>query len=274
MNRPSKRAASPASSPIALLTDFGTRDHYVGTVKGVILSLNPKARIVDISHDVEPQEVGQAGYLLWASYRHFPPRTTFMAVVDPGVGTMRRILVVKANRQYFLAPDNGLLDAVLTDEEIEEAVSVDITNRNRLLSPDISSTFHGRDVFAPVAAHLSMSVPLKKFGAPAVVRKPTSPFLGSYRKGHPKVLHIDRFGNIVTNVRFESQPHAERSIRALSVRRQRVAQWARTYGDAAERTPVLILGSSGLVEIVVKNSSAASMLRVTVGSSMKAEWGR
>ena len=250
---------------VALLTDFGSHDHYVGTVKAVLLSINPRLRIIDITHDVEPHNVRQASYLLWASYRYFPPKTIFVCVVDPGVGSERRILGVRTRAYTFLAPDNGLLDFVLTSERSFTAVEINVqkAGKRSLMLPRLSSTFHGRDVFAPVAAHLSRGVKLTSVGKGIEIGNVAPAFVSRETKGtKPSILHIDRFGNIITNIVGENDQFLRDSVSGIRIRRERVMRWIRNYQEAPPRTACLIVGSSGLVEVIVKNASAAELLKV------------
>ena len=259
-------------SIVALLTDFGLRDHYVGTMKAVMLSIEPSLTIVDATHEVEPQNVHQASYLLWASYRYFPDNALFVCVVDPGVGTSRRILVVKTPKWTFLAPENGLLDLVLSEEMVELAIAVDIDRlkRDMLIPSVVSSTFHGRDIFAPLAAHIARGRKLTSFGDPfeaAVVE----PRFVTERTPHvrPSILHIDHFGNIVTNISGGSLDFLSRTIRGIGIRRKAIATWINYYNSAPSREPCLIIGSSGLVEIAVKKGSAARMLSADLDTPLR-----
>jgi len=252
-------------SIIALLTDFGMHDHYVGTMKAVMLSIEPSLTIVDITHEVQPQSVRQASYLLWASYRYFPKKTLFVCVVDPGVGTPRRIIIIRTARWTFLAPDNGLLDLVSSEEKSNLAVAVDLDrlNQHGLVVPEISSTFHGRDIFAPLAAHIARGRRLTSLGDP--IQSPRGAFGFVSEKTPlvpPSILHIDRFGNIITNISGDNRAFLERSVRGMGVGRTSITSWAKNYESAPARTPCLIVGSSGLVEISVRNGSAADLLAV------------
>lgn len=248
--------------PIALLTDFGTRDHYVGAMKGVILGINGKAVIVDITHDTEPQDIGSAAFILMSCYRDFPPATVFCCVVDPGVGSDRRALIVDANEQLFVGPDNGLFSFLFDGSSHITSVEND-----RFFRKPVSSTFHGRDIFAPVAAHLSLGVPPHEFG-PGI----TDPVTLSNSEPHVidentiigAVIHIDRFGNIVTNVTAEMAGRAfELEMAGLPVNDLR-----ERYAGTPAGQPFAIVGSSGLIEISINGGSAAEMLQVQQGASV------
>lgn len=258
---------------IALLTDFGLLDPYVGVMKGVIYSINPRVLVVDITHGIEPQNIRQGGYLLWSAYRYFPSNTVYVAIVDPGVGSTRRILGARTPRGTFLAPDNMLLDFILAEETVLEAVEV-YQQGNFFALPNISATFHGRDIFAPIAAHLSRGRRLGEVGKPIIVHRPMSPFLNvdKDKASSGTVLHIDRFGNIVTNLRAGNYQEASIAVKEVSINKKPIRQWTKTYAEAPAGRPCCILGSSGLVEIVVKNDSAARMLKAKVGHSLTVQW--
>ncbi len=261
-----------ASSLVALLTDFGNEDHYVGTVKGALLSINPHLRIVDLTHSVKPQNVSQAAYLLWAAYRYFPQGTIFLSVVDPGVGTERRILAVESSNYTFLAPDNGLLDFVLFEEQEYRAWSVDLEKARSLglVQQSISNTFHGRDIFAPIAAARSKGVPFSHFGGSFRLNVPVQPFVTPENLSHKaRILHIDRFGNIITNLRGTRDEWEKYGVQGVEIGSKVVNQWISAYADAKDRTPCLIPGSSGLIEIVINKSSAADALQATTDTSIR-----
>jgi S-adenosylmethionine hydrolase len=257
---------------VALLTDFGFRDHYVATMKAVMLSIEPSVTLVDVTHEVRPQDVRQASYLLWASYRYFPDRTLFACVVDPGVGTSRRIIVVRTPRWSFLAPDNGLLDLVLSEEMVEMSIAVDIDRlkRDLLIPPVVSSTFHGRDIFAPVAAHIARGRKLTSFGNPIELGAVEPQFVNE-RTPHvrPSILHIDRFGNIITNISARSENLPAGSGRGIGIGRKAITTWVQSYDSAPAKKPCLIIGSSGLVEIVVKMGSAADLISADLTTPLR-----
>lgn len=192
-------------SIITLLTDFGTEDEYVGLMKGVILSINPSAAIVDITHRIAPQNIAQAAFSLHASYRYFPDRSVHLVVVDPGVGTRRDLLVLKVRKHLFVAPDNGVLTLLLSETGIMTMVRV--TNSEFFLKP-VSRTFHGRDIIAPVGAHLSKGIDLRKIGEEI---NPTDAVRLDELQARTlenggiigKIVAIDHFGNLISNI--ESQ---------------------------------------------------------------------
>ncbi|MEX1138715.1 MAG: SAM-dependent chlorinase/fluorinase [Bacteroidota bacterium] len=260
-------ASRPSYAPIALLTDFGSEDSYVGTMKGVIASLHPDVRTIDICHSVSRQNVREAAYLLWSSYPFFPQGTVFVVVVDPGVGTDRRILLLRIASRWFLAPDNGVLDFVVGDQVVESATSIALENSRYILSP-LSNTFHGRDVFAPIGAFVSLGVPPEEFGKKSDVPLPQNKFVSAKRARFASILHIDRFGNIITDVR----PTPKNLPKGLSISGKSIRRWVRTYEEAPSGSPCLIIGSSGLLEVCVKNDHAAKKLKARTGSPIRVLW--
>lgn len=260
---------------IALITDFGTRDHYVGTMKGVIARFNPHQPVVDISHEIQPQHVQEGAYLLWASYRYFPERTVFVCVVDPGVGTDRNILIVQSDRYSFIAPDNGLLDLVTQSEETLRSFAlpstVDLHQTNPRFFPfPISRSFHGRDVFAPLGAHLARGFRPERFAPPCPLPNHRFRFIRLTEKARQAtILHVDRFGNIVTNVLAPDGPEKETGLRGFVLGRSRVVRQIPTFDAAPDRRPCYMVGSSGLYEIVVKGGNAARLLKATLDTKMK-----
>jgi S-adenosylmethionine hydrolase len=255
---------------IALLTDFGWRDHFAGVMKGVIAGIAPRAQVVDLCHDVEPQEIDQARFLLRASVPYFPRGTIFVCVVDPGVGSARRALCVESGGRIFIGPDNGLFTEVLSEPG---ARAREISNP-KLRLPVLSQTFHGRDVFAPAAAHLAAGVPPSRLGK--LVRDPVRlPSLDPVRTGRRfwsgRVAHIDRFGNLVTNLpAAEFLPPAVRGA-AVSAGFRNISRICRSYAEAPEGELFLIAGSSGTIEISLKQGSAAKQLGVAVGAPVELE---
>ena len=226
--------------------------------------MNRPLRIVDITHEVEPQNIQEAAYLLWASYRHFPSTSIFTCIVDPGVGTSREIIGARTKRHLFLAPDNGLLDFVLWQENVNEVTVIQrgSPKLRSILPATVSDTFHGRDIFAPLSAHLSKGVSLKTLGTKRRVDWLQPPFVDqSNRRKQSKILHIDRFGNIITNiVCLKNRPPGE--MLGIHLGSTKICQWIENYESAPSDQPCLIVGSSGLVEIVIKDKSAAAALKV------------
>ncbi|MBI5464484.1 MAG: SAM-dependent chlorinase/fluorinase [Ignavibacteriales bacterium] len=261
------------TSLIALLTDFGLRDHYVGTMKGVMLTRNPSLRFVDLSHEIHPQAVNEAAYLLWSSYRYFPRRTVFVCVIDPGVGSDRPIHILRTADHIFLAPANGVLDFVTTEEKHTKLFEVDLKKAEKYLHDEISHTFHGRDIFAPLAALLASGVEIARMAKGVALPSACSPFVENpHSESAPQILHIDRFGNVVTNIRLRDERTARQRLNGLAVNEHRIETWIANYSSAESENVSLIIGSDGLVEIVIKNGSAAKVLQTTLSSVITVHW--
>ncbi len=258
-------------SIVALLTDFGTSDHYVAAMRGVVLQIDPKATLVDITHDIAQQDVLHASFVLRQVFPYFPTKTIFCAVVDPTVGTSRRILAARYSDRIVLAPDNGLLTYVHRDAELQE---IRVVENRRLFGSTISATFHGRDIFAPVAGHLSRGLSLDHVGPVAdqiEILDVAAPVRREDGSIDGQVLFIDRFGNLITNVSVVDLS-AERvgnrqfdvAIKGLSVGPIRV-----TYADVAQGQPLAIFGSSHMLEIGVNHGSAARMFEAKRGDAVR-----
>ncbi|HTF56316.1 MAG TPA: SAM-dependent chlorinase/fluorinase [Planctomycetota bacterium] len=232
---------------IALLTDFGTSDPYVGIMKGVILSINPDARIVDISHNILPQSILEGAICLKSAVPHFPEGTLFVGVVDPGVGTRRKILYGESKRDRFLAPDNGLLSLLESGDRVQSLRAV--TNR-RYMGPEISNTFHGRDIFAPVAGWLTLGIDPAKLG-PAVRSLKKADWDPVHRRNdgalEGRVVASDRFGNLITNIPGAAIRNSKHCVVGLMDRR--IKGLSKTYGDARQGEIVALIGSTGTLEI-------------------------
>ncbi len=257
---------------ITLLTDFGTRDHYVAAMKGVILAINPLARIVDISHHIAPFQILEAAYTLSQAWHNFPDGTIHVAVVDPGVGSSRRPIVVRAGGHLFIGPDNGIFSLVL--DSLGEYAASEITNP-RYTAPNPGSTFHGRDIFAPIAAHVSTGVVYSEAGAPINdVRflKSLRPLEISPLHWAGIVLHIDRFGNLITNFPSDKFPVKSDKSYVLLVGGIPVSQYHHYYGAAEPGIPFLIHGSSGYLEVSINQADAAATLGARAGQSLELRW--
>jgi len=254
------------SPVITLLTDFGLRDAYVGAMKGVILGINPKARIVDLTHEIEPQNVKQAAYLLKTAYHYFPAGSVHVAVVDPGVGTERRPIAARLGQWTFVAPDNGLLTYAIQREDGPRVV--EIVNPRYML-PGVSGTFHGRDIFAPAAARLSLGAPLSDLGPevpdPVLLPPPPQP-AGDVYPG--SVIHVDRFGNCITDI--EEAPFRRWATQAVTMEAggRTIRGLAAAYGEAAPGEAVALFGSSGHLEMAVTMGSAQLVLGLHIGSAV------
>lgn len=259
-----------APPTITLLTDFGTRDIYAGVMRGVIAGLAPAARVIDLSHEVSPQAVSDAAFLLDAAAPYFPWGTIHVAVVDPGVGSERRILCVRTTRATYLAPDNGLLARVLEKDPPARLVSVE--NRHYFL-PDVSDTFHGRDVFAPVAAHLANGLDPRQLGPEIDAIRPLAIPRPVEREGlvEGEIIYVDHFGNLVTNVGVGLVPQ----VVDLAVAGQTIAgPVCRAYADKGEGELLLIGGSSGLLEVSVNGGSARERLDARRGDPVRLSIGQ
>ena len=242
---------------ITLTTDFGTDDAYVGSMKGVILGIAPEARVIDISHGVSSHDILEGAFVLASAAKFFPPGTVHVAVVDPGVGSQRRPIAGSDGCCLFVGPDNGLLSFCLD----ENAELHHITNDDYFLDP-VSTTFHGRDIFAPVAARLAMGAPLESVGP----RIPDFLSLAPARD-RPRVLHVDQFGNIVTSLRPEDLSPA--SFVRIGGREIRKTQ--PSFSAAASGELFMIVGSSGYVEVSMNQASAADLLNVGAGAELEVE---
>ena len=253
---------------IALLTDFGLNDGFVGSMKGVILSsLPPTVQIVDVTHSVEPQNIDEAAYLLWSVFNYFPKGTIFVCVVDPGVGSKRKILCLQTDRFYFLAPDNGLLKFILGSAKPRAIVAV--TNR-KYFAKEVSSTFHGRDIFAPVAAHLANGLSITKLGPktkPLFAEEHFVEIVPDNKKVYVgKIIHIDHFGNIITN--FHSRRLFSTRVR-LQIRKSTISRFSKTYADAKLGHPFVVPGSSKLLEVSLKNGNVARFLDARINQKIR-----
>jgi len=252
---------------ITLTTDYGTNDHLVGVLKGVILKINPDAQIVDITHQVTPFDLLDGALSIAAAYSYFPPRSVHVVIVDPGVGTERRPILVSGQNHYFLAPDNGVLSGIYEREH--PVVVRHITSEHYFLQP-VSKTFHGRDVFAPVAAWLS------KNWQPASMGEEITDFK-RFAMPRPKeadgllkgvVLKVDAFGNLITNFRVEDLPAnaVEKGEVRLQIGSQPVTKLVPTFAQGPAGEAVAYIGSSGFLEVAMNKGSAARTLGLGRGT--------
>jgi S-adenosyl-L-methionine hydrolase (adenosine-forming) len=269
--------------PITLLTDFGTEDAYAAVMKGVILTRDPRATLVDITHAIEPQNIRHGAFVLATAYQYFPKNTIHVAVVDPGVGSGRRAIILKVAGAVFVAPDNGLLTYVIDQLSLNqdqvpdcggEAVmvrlkrgieAVSITDPRFWRTP-VSPTFHGRDIFAPVAAGLSLGLSPYEFGEKTdtlTVLPITRPRMMGTDETVGHVMHIDRFGNIVTDIRSSDLPPGPVEI---GIGGARIDGISRYYGET--RGLAALIGSSGYLEVSLRNGSAAGQLDTIVGDEV------
>jgi hypothetical protein len=254
-------------APIVLLTDFGLKDHYVGTVKGVILTIFPQAHMIDLSHGVEPQNVAQGAILLETSYSFFPRGSIFVCVVDPGVGTKRKALCAKTARYYFIGPDNGVLSLALRHEK--ETVIRSIENRKFFLKVIPSSTFHGRDIFSPVAAHLGKKNIFSQLGPKiSKIHSLDLPRIKKLKEGlEGEILYFDHFGNAVTNI-HERDAGAEFWKEAkVFVKEIELGALRATYG-VGPRKLAAVLNSSSQLEIAMPAGSAKESASLEIGDTV------
>lgn len=256
---------------IALFTDFGTRDAYVAQMKGVILSINPQVRLIDLTHDVAPFHIRQAAYLLEQSARYFPAGTIFVAVVDPGVGTMRRPVLIRTRvGKYYVGPDNGLFTHVAERQTLAEAYVLDNTAFFRC--PEVSATFHGRDIFAPVAAHLSLGVQPGCFGmglSDVVLLPETTPrMVGETIQG--EIVHVDGFGNVVTNIDsgWLLDIHPGQQVKVTLAGEVLTVPFCKTYSEMPSDTLIGLINSDARFELAVSQGKASNRLPVRAGDPL------
>jgi len=258
---------------ITLLTDFGLQDEYVGVMKGVIASISPDTRIIDISHHIARHDIRQAAVVLRSAFRFFPKGSIHVVVVDPGVGTDRKILCLKHGGYYFIAPDNGVLGLVMDNGNVEEIRCV--TNDRLFLKP-VGNTFHGRDIFAPVAGHLAEGMAMSNFGKRLAEKEvkvlgiavPT--FLDDELVG--EVISIDRFGNLLTNVDQQTYGRFSRgkgSEIVIIIGDKQIRGVATSYDAADVGEPVVLFGSRDLLEIAVNQADARTYFGVSVGEPFR-----
>jgi len=274
------------SAVITLTTDFGLSDAYVASVKGVILGINPEAKLVDICHTIKPQNIPQAAFVLSTAYQYFPRKTIHLVVVDPGVGSERRAIILRTPLASFVAPDNGVLSYIIQQSLTEPVTNkgkfsikgelkpeadieaVHITNPKFWRSP-VSPTFHGRDILAPVAALLSLGFPPIEFGAPVTsvemlpLPQPAKRPGGSL-VGH--IIHIDSFGSLITDIRSDDLPYKERPV-TIGLGSQLISGLSRTYAEGSGL--LALIGSSGYLEVSLKGGNASSLLDAKVGDEVR-----
>jgi len=251
---------------ITLLTDFGTKDGYAGTMKGVILGINPNVTIVDISHEIPKWGIKAAAFVLQSAYRYFPSGTIHVIVIDPGVGSEREILAVQTKDYLFLAPDNGLLSLVFDREP--DCTVYRVSRREKYLG-DVSQTFHGRDIFAPIAAHLSKKVPLSEIGEPysdAVCGLFPKPKVDS-NKIEGEIVYQDGFGNLISNISEHEIAESGISENAVIDIKGKTIHGLRTsYASAPAGELLALISSAGFLEIACNKCSAAGILQASIGT--------
>jgi S-adenosylmethionine hydrolase len=269
----SDRMTNKKNRIITLLTDFGLDAPYAAAMKGVILAINPEAKIIDISHQITSHDIIEASFVLMTSYSYFSPHTIHLIVVDPGVGSQRRAILMQTEKYFFIAPDNGVLSYPLRSEKVIAAV--EITNTSYFLE-SVSSTFHGRDIFAPVAAWLSRGVKVQEFG-PEIkdIHRISFPPVKKLNKNtwRAEVLYIDKFGNVITNIDKgqwqQLQAESQTSSFALQIGGMRITSLADNYLQGKSQKLSALFGSSNFLEISSYCQSAARKLKVRRGDTIE-----
>lgn len=275
---PSLRRDTPPI--ITLITDFGQQDGYVGAMQGVILSICPSAILMNISHTIPPQDIRAAAFVLYQAFSYYPAHTIHCVVVDPGVGSNRRAIAIRTSHGIFIGPDNGVFSLALTAEPINVIEAVTLTNADYQL-PSVSATFHGRDIFAPAAAHLANGVPLSQLGPRAInlvrldfgskvenLKSPGLPAAGKIQNRECRVIHIDRFGNLILNLTRYDIEDPEQII--FTIGNHVIKSLSSTFADAEEGELLAYTGSSrNHIEIAIRNGNAAQKLGLQVGDIVK-----
>ncbi|NWG02961.1 MAG: SAM-dependent chlorinase/fluorinase [Syntrophaceae bacterium] len=253
------------NSVITLLTDFGTKDHYVASMKGVILSMNPRCTLIDITHQVSPQNIKEGAFLLALSYSYFPKGTIHLCVIDPGVGGARKPILLVTQNYFFVGPDNGLFSLVAQREKVKQVI---VLTQSKYFLSKLSQTFHGRDLFAPVAAHLSLGIPPSAFGYPThswvkvLFGKPVirdQKLLGEF-------LHIDSFGNLISNIdeRLFSTFTKGHPV-TIQVGKKKLHTLRKGYWEGKPGEPIGLFGSTGFLEISIREGNAHKTLNLRRG---------
>ena len=261
-------------SVITLLTDFGTDDEYVGLMKGVILSINPSATIVDITHGISRQNIAQAAYTIFSGYTYFPAGTVHLIVVDPGVGTRRRLLALKLENHVFVAPDNGVLTLLLNHKN---ASSLNQVINPKYFGASISPTFHGRDIIAPVGAHIATGLDVSELGpeidaADAVYLDQLEARCTEKGELKGEVVAIDHFGNLITNIKSEQLAECLPAGSGANIRikfgSKVIGGLADTYASMPADLPAALIGSRGYLEIAINQNNAARCLNAKAGDEV------
>ncbi len=257
------------SSIVALLTDCGTDDSYVAEMKGVMLSLNPDLRFVDITHSIPPGDIRRAGYVLWRSHVRFPSGTMFLSVVDPGVGGDRKIMVLQTNEHIFVAPDNGLLTLIANEQQYS---AWEVADRSMMLEK-VSATFHGRDIMAPACAQLSLgSVNPSDFGPrlQEIVKFKVAGLTATASSIEGEVMSIDRFGNAITNIPSERLAKLGESANVrVFIGQETIDSISKTYSSVKEGETVAYIGSAGLLELAINGGDFAERFAVKPGDAVR-----
>lgn len=276
-------------SIVTVTTDFGTVDGYVGAMKGVMLNITPHIQLVDISQRIPPQDVRQAAYVLYTAYPFFPSRTVHLVVVDPGVGSARRAIALRTPAGMFVGPDNGVFSYIMAEQSVEALVEL---AEPQYQLADVSHTFHGRDIFAPAAAHLAAGVDIDELGPPVTdpITLPLPQLTLADERVRGQVLHTDHFGNVVTSIgRLTRGPDAEtltlspafrsgderiilKADSRVSIGGVEVIGIKRAYADVGRGQLLALVGSGGFLEVAVREGSAAERLSLRPGDPIVVEW--
>ena len=255
---------------ITILTDFGQQDAYVAAMKGTILGLTPNAKIIDIAHDLTRYNIIQAAFILLNSSKYFPMNTIHLVVVDPGVGTERRRIIVQGNRSYYVGPDNGVLSLAIQEEGLKKIILI---SERKYMRSNVTATFEGRDIFAPVAAHLAQGVPIESFGRKLdqMIRLHVSQPLISNHYISGKIIHIDGFGNIITNITYSQIQNLitighkyQVTINQLT----KTMKYMKSYGYVSPGELIIITGSSNYMEISINQGNAQKLFDAMTGDSI------
>lgn len=254
---------------VTLMTDFGLKDPYVAEMKAAILGICPKVVIVDVTHEIAKFNIRMGAYVLASAASYFPDGTVHVAVVDPGVGTQRRAIVIRTKQSYFVGPDNGILILAAAKQSIK---SIHELTNPRFMMPKVSSTFHGRDVFAPTAAHLLNGVKPAEFG-PEVREATKAEFAKVTRKNgmlFGEVLHIDGFGNIITNINQKeiAQNRVKGEVNVELTGNNLKLKFCKAYGETKPRETLILIGSHGFLEISVNKGNAAEKFKTKAGDTI------
>ena len=256
---------------ITLLTDFGTKDHYVASMKGTIFNINPRCTLIDITHHVTPHNIKEGAFLLANAYSFFPKGTIHLSVVDPGVGGLRTPVLFVTTNYFFVGPDNGLFTFVLKREKVKKVVA--LTNPKYFLS-HLSTTFHGRDLFAPVAAHLSLGVKPEAFGSELDSWVELDFEKPRIREGRliGEILLIDAFGNLISNIDEKGLLHfiKDHSF-MIKIGRKIIQDLKKGYWEGKRNEPITLIGSGGFLEISVREGNAQKMLKIKKGDRIIVE---
>lgn len=255
----------PSSPLITLLTDFGLQDHFVGVMKGVIAAIAPRARVIDITHAIEPYQLCHARFVLAQSWPYFPQKTIHVAIVDPGVGTARRPILVETQNHRFVGPDNGIFSDLF---DLPNTKVRHIAN-TKLFLPNVSATFHGRDIFAPVAAHLAAGIAASRVGSlvtDAIKLSPQRAVRTSDRIWTGQIVCVDRFGNLITNLSLDELPDLARRAFVLQLGSAQLSALAPNYASGPSGQAIAVAGSSGFLEIAINRDSAALRLGLGCGA--------